>query len=91
MADAENPRAVINANIREILKAFIERVERLEEEKKAISDDIRDVFAEAKANGFDVKALKRVIAIRKMDPDERAELNALVDMYCKALGMGVFE
>lgn len=91
MADAENPRAVINANIREILKAFIERVERLEEEKKAISDDIRDVFAEAKANGFDVKALKRVIAIRKMDPDERAELNALVDTYCKALGMGVFE
>ena len=91
MADAENPRAVINANIREILKAFIERVERLEGEKKSISNDIRDVFAEARANSFDVKALKRVIAIRKMDPDDRAELKALVDMYCKALGMGVFE
>lgn len=90
MTEAENPRVVINANIREILKAFIERVEKLEEEKKAISDDIRDVFAEAKANGFDVKALKRVIAIRK-DVDGHAELNALVDMYCKALGMGVFE
>ena len=91
MAEAENPRAVINANIRAILKALVERIEKLDEEKKALSDDIRDVYSEAKAGGFDTKALRRIIALRKMDPTEREELDALVDMYCKALGMGVFE
>jgi uncharacterized protein (UPF0335 family) len=69
------------------LKAFIERVERLEEEKKTISDDIRDVFAEAKANGFDVKALRAVIKIRKLDSDERKEQEAILDTYLAALGM----
>lgn len=83
-------RQVIGDNVRAVLKSFIERVEKLEEEKKAISDDIRDVFAEAKGNGFDVKAMKRVIAIRKMDPNDCAELNAIIDMYCKALGLDVF-
>lgn len=69
------------------LKAIIERVERLEEEKKAISDDIRDVFAEAKANGFDVKALKTIIRLRKQDAEERKEHEAIVETYMHALGM----
>jgi uncharacterized protein (UPF0335 family) len=69
------------------LKAFIERVERLEEEKKAISDDIRDVYAEAKGNGYDVKALRTVVRLRKQDKNERAEQEALVETYLHALGM----
>jgi uncharacterized protein (UPF0335 family) len=69
------------------LKAFVERVERLEEEKKALSDDIKDVFAEAKANGFDVKALRQVIRIRKQDVDERKEQEAILETYLHALGM----
>jgi len=69
------------------LKAFVERVERLEEEKKATSDDIRDVFAEAKANGFDVKALRQVIKLRKLDVQERQEQEAILDTYLHALGM----
>jgi uncharacterized protein (UPF0335 family) len=69
------------------LKAFVERVERLEEEKKAIADDIRDVFAEAKGNGFDVKALRAVIRLRKLDADERREQDAILETYLNALGM----
>ncbi len=69
------------------LKAFVERVERLEEEKKAIADDIRDVYAEAKANGFDVKTLRVVIRMRKQDANERAEQQAILDTYLHALGM----
>jgi uncharacterized protein (UPF0335 family) len=72
---------------RDQLKAIIERVERLEEEKKAISDDIKDVFAEAKANGFDVKALRTIIRLRKQDADERAEHEAILETYMHALGM----
>jgi uncharacterized protein (UPF0335 family) len=69
------------------LKAFVERIERLEEEKKALADDIRDVFAEAKANGFDVKALRAVIRLRKQDVDERREQEAILETYMHALGM----
>src|ERR1700747_2786868 len=69
------------------LKAFVERVEKLEEEKKAISDDIRDVFAEAKSSGFDVKALRKVISLRKQDADERKEQEAILETYLLALGM----
>ena len=69
------------------LKAVIERIERLEEEKKATSDDIRDVYAEAKGNGYDVKALRTVIRLRKQDKDERAEQEAILDTYLHALGM----
>ena len=69
------------------LKAFVERVERLEEEKKALSDDIRDVYAEAKANGFDVKALRQVVRLRKQDVDERKEQEAILETYLQALGM----
>ena len=73
----------------EILKSFIERIERLEEEKASISADIREVFAEAKANGFDTKVLKEVIKLRKMDSDERAEKESLLDVYLHALGMSL--
>lgn len=69
------------------LKAIVERVEKLEEEKKAISDDIRDVFAEAKVNGYDVKALRQVVKLRKMDKNERQEQEAILDTYLVALGM----
>ena len=69
------------------LKAIIERIERLEEEKKTISDDIRDVYAEAKGNGYDVKALRQVVRLRKQDKDERAEQEAILETYLQALGM----
>lgn len=69
------------------LKAFIERVERLEEEKKALSDDIRDVYAEAKGVGYDVKALRSIVRLRKMDADERKEQETILDTYKVALGM----
>jgi uncharacterized protein (UPF0335 family) len=69
------------------LKAFVERIERLEEEKKAISDDIRDVYAEAKGNGYDVKAMRAVVRLRKQDKDERAEYEAVLETYMHALGL----
>jgi len=69
------------------LKAFVERIERLEEEKKALGDDIRDVYAEAKAVGFDVKALRTIVKMRKQDADERKEHEAILETYLHALGM----
>lgn len=69
------------------LKAFVERIERLEEEKKSIADDIRDVYAEAKSNGFDVKALRAVVRLRKQDAGERQEHALILDTYLNALGM----
>ena len=69
------------------LKSIVERVERLEEEKKALADDIRDVYAEAKANGFDAKTLRTVVRMRKQDRAEREEQEALLDLYLHALGM----
>lgn len=69
------------------LKAIIERVERLEEEKKAIADDIRDVYAEAKSNGFNVKAIRRIVKLRKIGADERREQAVVLETYMTALGM----
>lgn len=69
------------------LKAVVERIERLEEEKKALTDDIRDVYAEAKGNGYDVKALRAIIRLRKQDKAERQEHEALLETYMHALGM----
>ncbi|WP_068417078.1 DUF2312 domain-containing protein [Labrenzia sp. OB1] len=69
------------------LRAFIERIERLEEEKKVISDDIKDVYAEAKGNGFDVKILRTVVSLRRKQPHEREEEEAVLDLYMHALGM----
>ena len=70
------------------IKAFIERIERLEEEKSAIAGDIKEVYAEAKGNGFDTKVLRKVISLRKQDQNERMEMQALLDLYMEALGMG---
>lgn len=69
------------------LKAFIERIERLEEEKKAISDEIKDVYAEAKGRGYDTKALRQIVKLRKQDEAERAEREAILETYLVALGM----
>jgi len=69
------------------LKSIIERIERLEEEKKQTSDDIKDVYAEAKGNGFDVKALRTIVRLRKQDPNERAEAETILETYMQALGM----
>ncbi len=69
------------------LKSILERIERLEQEKATIAEDIRDIFAEAKSNGFDVKTLRQVLKIRKMDQSEREELDNLLDLYLNALGM----
>ena len=72
---------------KEQLKSIVERIERLEEEKQGIADDIRDVYAEAKGNGFDTKALREIIRQRKLDKVEREELEAVIDLYQQALGM----
>lgn len=69
------------------LKAIIERIERLEEEKKTIVDDIRDVYSEAKSNGFDVTALRAIVRMRKQDENERAEQETILETYLQALGM----
>ncbi len=69
------------------LRAFIERIERLMEEKKTIGDDIKEVFAEAKGTGFDTKAMRKIIALRKKDQAERQEEETILDLYKAALGM----
>lgn len=69
------------------LKSLVERVERLEEEKTALAGDIREVYAEAKGNGFDTKIMRKVVALRKMESHEREEQDALLDLYLSALGM----
>jgi uncharacterized protein (UPF0335 family) len=69
------------------LRAFIERIERLEEEKQTIADDIKEVFAEAKGTGFDTKAMRTIIRLRKKDQAEREEEEAMLDLYLAALGM----
>ena len=69
------------------LKALIERIERLEEEKSALASDIRDVYSEAKANGFDTKILRKVVGIRKKNHAERQEEEAILELYMQALGM----
>lgn len=100
MTKADNPKAVAGDNsgvemastkfAKDQLKSIIERVERLEEEKKTISEDIRDVYAEAKGNGFDVKTLRTIVRMRKQDANERAEQATILDLYLQALGMSVF-
>lgn len=69
------------------LRAFFERIERMEEEKKAVADDIKEIFAEAKGNGFDTKIMRIMLRRRKQDAAERAEQDALVHLYSQALGM----
>ncbi|WP_316159687.1 DUF2312 domain-containing protein [Bradyrhizobium sp. SZCCHNRI3042] len=90
----DNPRAVSGDNSGSArafahaqLKSIIERIERLEEEKKAIAEDIKDVYAESKGNGFDVKAIRTIIRLRKRDPNERQEEESILETYLQALGM----
>jgi len=71
----------------DMLRSIIERIERLEEEKSAIGRDIKEVYAEAKGNGFDTKSLRQVIKIRKLDKAERQEAEAILELYLSALGM----
>ena len=71
----------------ERLKSLIERVERLEEEKAALAEDIREVYSEAKGSGFDVKIMRQIIRLRKMDTSDRQEQEAILDTYMAALGM----
>ena len=70
------------------LRLLIERVERLEEEKKGIADDIKDVYAEAKAVGYDAKIMRQIVRLRKMKPEDRAEMETILDLYKAALGLG---
>lgn len=72
---------------KDLIRSVVERIEKLEEEKKAISDDIKDVYTEAKGNGLDVKALRAVVRLRRQDADERAEQEAVLEVYLAALGM----
>ncbi len=71
----------------EQLRLFIERIERLDEEKKGISDDTRDVYSEAKSQGYDTKIMKQIIKLRKMTHDDRQEMEAILDLYKSALGL----
>jgi uncharacterized protein (UPF0335 family) len=68
------------------LRAFIERIERLEEEKRTIADDIKEVYAEAKGNGFDAKIMRKIVSIRRMDREKRIEEETILDLYMQALG-----
>jgi uncharacterized protein (UPF0335 family) len=72
---------------KEHLKSFIERIERLEEEKAALAADIREVYSEAKGTGFDVKIMRQVVRLRKLDTADRQEQDAILDLYLDALGM----
>lgn len=69
------------------LRSIIERIEKLEEEKTAIAQDIKDVYGEAKANGYDTKVLRKIVSLRKRDAAERQEEEAILDLYLQALGM----
>ncbi|ASK88505.1 DUF2312 domain-containing protein [Sphingorhabdus sp. SMR4y] len=69
------------------LRLFIERIERLEEEKQGMADDIRDVYSEAKSQGYDAKIMKKVVALRKMEAHDRQEMEAILDTYKDALGL----
>lgn len=72
---------------KEHLRSYIERIERLEEEKKALADDIREVYSEAKGTGFDTKVMRQVVRLRKMESADRQEQEAMLDLYLNALGM----
>jgi uncharacterized protein (UPF0335 family) len=85
--DHRNDQVPTDSVAADQLKAFIERIERLEEEKAGISGDIKDVYAEAKGNGFDTKVLRKIIALRKKDHAERQEEEAILELYMQALGM----
>ena len=86
MADDSSNIDVLNSTAQGQLKSIIERIERLEQEKAEVAEQIKEVFAEAKGNGFDVKTLRKVVRIRKQDRAKRQEEEALLDLYLSAIG-----
>jgi uncharacterized protein (UPF0335 family) len=82
----DDSAADMNPQTAQQLTSIIERIERLEEDKKAVAEDIKEVYAEAKANGFDVKVLRKVVSIRRQDAAERIEQETLIDLYLTAVG-----
>jgi uncharacterized protein (UPF0335 family) len=84
--DASDHPDILNATAQTQLKSIVERVERLEQEKAEIAEQIKEVFAEAKGNGFDVKVLRKIVRIRKQDRAKRMEEEAILDLYLSALG-----
>ena len=86
---AKQPTVSTDSVAQDQIRAFIERIERMEEEKQAIADDIKEIYAEAKGNGFDTKVLRQIVRIRKQDAAERLEQEALLELYMAALGMAV--
>lgn len=88
IVETEKPRAGASTRFaKDQLKAYVERIERLEEEKAATATDIKELYAEIKGNGYDVKAIRTIIRMRKQDTDERAEQEAILETYMDALGM----
>jgi uncharacterized protein (UPF0335 family) len=90
MTNAQPPEAKPDSTA-ERLKSFVERIERMDEERKGMSDDIKDVFAECKGHGFDVKIIRQVLKLRKMEASDRQEQEALLETYLNALGMTPLE
>eukprot|EP01035_Chromulina_nebulosa_P060864 gene60864-83254_t len=86
MADDASTIDVLNSTAQTQLKTILERIERLEEDKAAVMADLKEVYAEAKGNGFDVKIIRKVVRIRKMDRAKRQEEDALIDLYLSAIG-----
>jgi uncharacterized protein (UPF0335 family) len=86
MADDSSDIDVLNATAQSQLKSIIERIERLEEDKAAVQNDLKEVYAEAKGNGFDTKVLRKVVRLRKQDKAKRQEEEALIDLYLSAIG-----
>jgi len=86
---AKQPTVSSDSVAQDQLRAFIDRIERMEAEKQAIADDIKEIYAEAKGNGFDTKVLRQIVRIRKQDAAERMEQEALLELYMAALGMQV--
>ena len=84
---ARKPTVSSDSVAQDQIRAFIERIERMEEEKRAIADDIKEIYAEAKGNGFEPKVMRRVVALRKMESADRQELDALLDLYRNAVGI----
>jgi len=83
---AKQPTVSTDSVAQDQIRAFIERIERLEEEKRTIADDIKEVYAEAKGNGFDAKIMRKIVSIRRMDREKRIEEETILDLYMQALG-----
>ena len=91
MADiGHNGGEVLNTSAQEVLRTFVDRIERLNEEKAEIAEQTKEVFAEAKGQGFDTKALRKLISLRKMDPAKRRQESEILDLYAHALGLDLF-